>query len=181
MLPDECSTMLFAAARQFQLEIWLIGSGVTDQIERVTEHPSRWLSNDRPAYWIGLSASRGDLEDRFCGTRQPAMWGWLTAEVPRTQGATLYLGSIGGRSDWIDPVSSEIRENKDVLHIFRQVAAFLKQQLSHPAYLIDLHTGQKEPCKGVWYSEGAKAWLRDGGELRQEGVQFTKFTIHERE
>lgn len=179
MLPEECSTLLFQAAQLMGLEIWLISSGVTNTIERVTNDPRRFLCDSRPAYWISLSASRINASDCFVGTPQPAAWGWLMAEVPRFHNKALYKAQLGAKSDWFDPESRAVLENPSSISLFQKVASVFKKHLAHPAYLIDLHTGREELCKGVWYSAGAKAWLRDGGELHQEGVQFTRFTIHD--
>jgi hypothetical protein len=159
MMPAEFAE--FAESVLPALELEVIGG-----IEGPGAPPKR-----RPRY-IGprgvTSAAAGDV--------RPAREGWLIATLPSLEGEKLYLAEIAAKTDWDDPTTNLTTENPTVLRLFERVARPLRRKLVFPVTATNELTGKSEDYKAIGYSEGARRWLDDRGQWRQEGVKNIRFS-----
>jgi hypothetical protein len=111
------------------------------------------------------------------GDVRPAREGWLIATLPSLEGEKLYLAEIAAKTDWNDPTTSITRENPTVLPLFGQVARPLRRKLAFPVTATNELTGKSEDYEAIGYSEGARRWLDERGQWRQEGVKNIRFSV----
>ncbi len=141
-------------------------------------------SKARGGRWVGPSNRRV--------TRLPAAWrlkppanfgavglGWVQVDVPRVVSDTLLLCQIAAKSDWWNRAQSATQENRSSLRFFDKVWRVLKPRLVFPIWATNIRTGASSAYNAIGYSEGAREWYLDGGELGQDGVANIKYEIRQ--
>lgn len=119
---------------------------------------------------------RGTAEPAADDDIRPAREGWLIATLPSLEGEQLYLAEIAAKSEWCDPTTSITQENPTVLRLFGRVARALRRKLTFPVTATNELTSKSEDYKTIGYSEGARRWLDERGQWRQEGVKNIRFS-----
>ena len=89
----------------------------------------------------------------------------------------LYLAVIAVRSQWIDLETETTMTNPEVLRLFGQVARRLRKRLEFSVVGYSLSTHKSAVYKSIGHSEGARTWLKNSGEWRQQGVENVGFGL----
>jgi hypothetical protein len=144
---------------------------------------------ERLDHWDGSAASllasdkaifTGDLanlEEISASDYIPGLLGWVTVDVPRVQGSSLFSVQFGARSDWYDENRREVMEKRDAMKRFDRIWKKWKPLVRSPMRVRNRVTGTEGTTSGVGYSVGAEEWVRRGGVLRQEGVMNQEFLL----
>jgi len=108
----------------------------------------------------------------------PAERGWVYIDVPRVKDGALLLVELAARSDWWE--DGMVKENPESIPLHGKLSRRLKKLVKYPTWF----RGVRPPtdatlCRDVGYTEGAKAWYRNGGELMQDGVLNVRFEIRD--
>jgi hypothetical protein len=107
----------------------------------------------------------------------PGLLGWVTVDVPRIQGPSLFCVQLGARSDWYDRDRREVMEKRDAMKRFDRIWKKWKPRVRSPMRGRNRVNGAEGIVSGVGYSAGAEEWVRQGGNLRQEGVANAEFLL----
>lgn len=148
-----------------------------------------WVTNDETKFSalrkngverIYLSPHRPDETIDYSTLFAPAQLGWIQFDLPIEDGKRLYLANIGIKSDWFDEGQSKIVRNRELERLFERVRHFLKKKLSTPVWGRNVKIEGSGAClSGLAYSEAAKNWELQGGELRQLAVENVLFSTEE--
>ena len=173
-LPQESSQLLEALAaaddlwfvvsdndrcRQIRLEE--MAGGLIDSFER-----------------IFIATARPNNDQLEADEVVPAKFGWLLFDVPKQFGKQLFLADFAVKSDWYDEVSKNVVVNKQLARVYRRLRAKLRGSLGSPVWARNIRTGRASPYSDMGISPGAKQWEKEGGELRQCGVENIRFSAH---
>lgn len=132
------------------------------------------MKSARRAYVV---TGEPDLNGAPSDSIVPGRLGWLQLDVPRSEGSALFAIQIAARSDWLDEATNTIKDNPGVLKLFDRFWTRWKRHFASPVLVRNRMTGEEAPYPSIAYSEGAAAWFRQGGELRQQGVANIEFKI----
>jgi hypothetical protein len=135
-------------------------------------------SNPRPSRSRFL-ATRGverPVTSRF-DILHPAREGWLTVNLPFIERKTLYMADIGAKDGWLDLATKTTTVNPEVLRLCEQVIRKLRKRLKFSVMSFSLSTHESSLYRPIGHSEGARDWLRNAGEWRQEGVENIGFKL----
>ena len=146
-------------------------------------HPiAAWQGSDDEMF----STNRLYLVERMPIRAQPTVeslneevLGWVQVDVPRVVSDTLLLCQIAVKSDWWNRAQSATQENRSSLRFFDKVWRVLKPRLVFPIWATNIRTGASSAYNAIGYSEGAREWYLDGGELGQDGVANIKYEIRQ--
>lgn len=108
---------------------------------------------------------------------QPGRWGWVQFDLPVEASATLHLGTIAAKSDWHDADTGRHMRDEAALKLYARIFNVVRRSLRGPMWVRNVKTGAARRYRDLWYSEGARAWVEQGGLLRQEGVANSEFLI----
>ena len=101
----------------------------------------------------------------------------LVAVAPAVEGNKLYLSEIAGKSDWSNPATKMTTSNPEVHRLYGRVANYLKQVLSFTVTATNEVTGKSGRYNDIGYTEGARNWLKNAGEWRQEAVRNILYDV----
>ncbi|MEO8033024.1 MAG: hypothetical protein ABI837_01220 [Acidobacteriota bacterium] len=149
-------------------------------LELILAKGSGWNSTDqhprRPHYLAPRGGNR-PVTSRL-EILHPAREGWVSVNPPPViEGKTLYLAVIAVRSQWIDLETETSMTNPEVLRLFGQVARRLRKRLEFSVVGYSLSTYKSAVYKSIGHSEGARTWLKNAGEWRQQGVGNVGFGL----
>jgi hypothetical protein len=133
------------------------------------------LASDRAIFTGDLANLDGITSSNYI----PGLLGWVTVDVPRIQGSTLFCVQFGARSDWYDSDRREVIEKRDAMKRFDRIWRKWKRHVRSPMRARDRLTGAERTYNDLAYSAGAEEWVRQGGNLRQEGTANTEFLLPE--
>ena len=111
---------------------------------------------------------------------QPGRWGWVQIDLPVERGGTLLLGTMGAKSSWLETKTGLQRRNESAFRLFNRLAKDMLGGLRTGVRARNMRSGAEDIAKGVQFSFGAEKWVREGGLLRQEGVDNIEFLINYR-
>jgi hypothetical protein len=146
---------------------------------------------DRLDHWDGSAESllasdnaifTGDLanlEEISASDYIPGLLGWVTVDVPRIQGSTLFSVQFAARSDWYDSDRRQVMEKRDAMKRFDCIWKKWKSRVRSPMRVRNRVTGVEGTYKHLAYSAGAEEWVRRGGALRKEGVMNSEYLLPE--
>ena len=97
--------------------------------------------------------------------------GWIAATPPIVAGTTLYIADISVRPWWMDPKTGVKTAMPELERLFGRVARKLRKRLEFSVMVSSLSTHESSVYKSIGHSEGARAWLKNSGKWRQEGVE----------
>lgn len=120
-----------------------------------------------------------DLEELDPNGFIPAKLRWVLCDIPRERGEELFLCTLAIKTDWLDPVSGDLYENRDLLKLHSRIWKELKKNLMFPMWAKNIATGAAARQPALGYSKGAEQWHTSGGKLVQEGVLNVRFEIRE--
>jgi hypothetical protein len=133
------------------------------------------LASDRAMFTGDLANLEGITSSNYI----PALLGWVIVDVPRIQGSTLFCVQLAARSDWYDRDRREVMEKRDAMKRFDRIWKKWKPRVRSPMRGRNRVTGAEGTTSGVGYSVGAEEWVRQGGNLRQEGTANVEFLLPE--
>jgi hypothetical protein len=107
----------------------------------------------------------------------PARLGWVVSDVPRIVDDRLFAIQIAARSDWFDKAAGAVHENKEALKRFDKVWKLTATRLRFPVVARNVVSGAEASYPSIGYTEGAAAWSRRGGKLRQQGVENIELLV----
>jgi len=168
MTPQEFSDFITVDLAPLDLELILVeGGGWTAS----DQHPSR------PRYLAPRGVKRPVTSQ--LDILHPAREGWLSVNPPPfIEGKTLYLAVIGVKFQWFDPDTKTTMTNPEVERLFGRVARRLrKKKLEFSVIGTFVPTHKSAVYKSVGHSEGARAWLKNSGEWKQQGSENVIFTL----
>jgi hypothetical protein len=125
-------------------------------------------------YFSKTSLMADDINPRLVPA---AELGLVSLDVPRIRDRTLLACQLGAKSDWYDARSAKMRDNREALRLFSTVWKQLGPHLRRPVWARNRRDGASAAYKAISYSPGAEEWVRNGGELRQEGVANVEFLL----
>lgn len=131
-LPDEFSAFVLESAEKHRLWVIRAGYGRNRLIEPAPDGNPVVMSDGAPAQWVFLSTEPPDLDTITPERLEPARWGWVDSDVPRTDGNDLYLAQLAAKTDWYDSETKQVYENPASAEIFRKVAPLLRRRLRRP-------------------------------------------------
>jgi hypothetical protein len=111
---------------------------------------------------------------------QPGRWGWVQIDLPVENGRTLLLGTIAAKSEWVDGETGLVSRNRSTSTLFNRLAKEMLGGLRTGMRARNVKSGAEDVVKGVQFSSGAEEWVREGGLLRQEGVDNIEYLISHR-
>ena len=106
---------------------------------------------------------------------EPARLGLLQVILPRESGQILFMSELAVKTDWVNSVTGERCENTRLLSLFKRVKAELVKGMKEPVVGENIVTGNSSVYSTIKYTKAAKAFVDDGGELMQEGVNNVRF------
>jgi hypothetical protein len=133
------------------------------------------LASDRAFFTGDLANLDGITSSNYI----PGLLGWVTVDVPRIQGSSLFCVQFGARSDWYDEDRREVMEKRDAMKRFDRIWKKWKLLVRSPMRARYRVTGAEHTYKDLAYSAGAEEWVRQGGNLRQEGTANVEFLLPE--
>jgi len=148
-------------------------------LELIQVEGDGWSANNpRPsqARFLALRGVKRPITSRF-DILHPAREGWLTVNFPFAEGETLYLADIGAKDQCLDLDTKTVTTYPEVLRLFGRVARRLRKKLEFSVVGSSLSTHKSVVYKSIGHSEGARAWLRNSGEWKQQGNKDTIFTL----
>jgi len=179
MRQDELSQLVWSIAERLKLSVVLARLGSNRHLE-IAERPGTIVMSDgKPADWVFLSTEKPNLELIDAKDLIPGKWGWIQVTVPHEEGHILSLSRIAAKSDWYDSNTKQTLDNPASLKLFRRIASFFQKQLRSPVWIYDVRGGKAEPNHSIRYSAGAEEWVRNGGQLMQEGVPNVGYSLHD--
>ena len=89
------------------------------------------------------------------------------------------MSSISIKTEWYDSDLGEVIMDESQLKLYNQLIAKIKPFIKRPVWVYNANGGPARPYRDLGYSDGAKAWLEQGGEVRQEGVANARFSFDE--
>lgn len=170
--PDECLQLLRALADADDL--WLVVSD-NDQYRQIglEELTDRSVDGYEQIFIATSPPSDDQLEAEEV---VPAKFGWLHFDIPTESGNLLFLADFALKSDWYDEKSKKIIFNKQLVRVYRKLRSRLRDLLKSPVYARNIKTGGTSRYSDMGFSQGAKQWEQEGGELRQRGVENVRFS-----
>ena len=106
----------------------------------------------------------------------PAKFGWLQIDIPKQSGQQLFLADFAMKSDWYDEKSKNVVVNKQLAPVYRRLRSRLRDSLGSPVWACNVKTGGKSSYSDMGITRGAAQWEKEGGELRQFGVENVRFS-----
>jgi hypothetical protein len=148
-------------------------------LELIQVEGDGWSASDPRLSRTRYLAPRGG--ERPVTTRfdilHPAQQGWVSVNLPFVEGTTLYVADIGIKFQWFDPATETTTTNHELERLFGQIARRLRKKLKFPVVGFSLSTHKSAVYKSLGYSQGARAWLENSGEWRQEGSKNVGFKL----
>ena len=120
---------------------------------------------------------RPDLAANHGGRFAPGKLGLVQVDLPVEQGRTLELADVAAKSTWFDHESGSMATNPEAISTYDRMARRLRRHLQGPTGARNVVTGASGEYRTIRYSEGARVWAADGGELRQRGVNNIVFYV----
>ena len=68
-------------------------------------------------------------------------------------------------SNWFDAMAKTSRETPAAHALFKRIMPVVRHGLTNRLLMEFSATGGRRPTRDIWYSEGARKFLLDGGEL----------------
>jgi len=129
-------------------------------------------------YFTMLPVESGEIASKGLN---PAERGCVYIDVPSVKDGALLLVELAARSDWWDEEDKTIKENPVSIQLHGQLSRRLKKLVKRPVWVRNITMPDHPPRldKSVGYTEGAKVWFRNGGELMQRGVLNIRFEIRD--
>ena len=105
----------------------------------------------------------------------PGKFGWLQFDIPKRSGKQLFLADFAMKSDWYDEKSKKVLVNTQLARVYRRLRKRLRNLLGSPVWARNIKTGGAAAYSDMGISPGAEHWEKEGGELRQRGVENIRF------
>lgn len=113
---------------------------------------------------IYLAEHKPDLKLLDPKAVRPGFFGWVEVVFPKEKDNVLYLADIGFKS-----------ELKESLLLYNKVMRRIKKYLQFGVWFCDTAYTRSRFIKAVGYTEGAKEYSQNEGELMQKGVLNARF------
>ena len=126
---------------------------------------------------IFISAVHTDIDALDATCLAPAPLGWVQFDLPKVNDGQLFIGTLSAKSDWLNPMTKKVEEFPNVLELFKAVAKEFKRCLSFPVWAWDVNTRKSNSYTTIGFTSGAKEFVEQGGQLRQEGVENVMFGV----
>ena len=167
MTPQEFSEFVSVDLAPLDLELFVVeGDGWTAN----KQHPSR------PHYLAPRGVER-PVTSRL-DILHPAREGWISVNpLPFVEQTTLYLAVLAAKDEWLDLETKTTTANPEVLRLFGRVARRLRKKLEFSVLGSSLSTHKSFVYKSMGHSEGARAWLMNSGEWKQQGNKDVIFSL----
>jgi hypothetical protein len=133
------------------------------------------LASDRAIFTGDLANLEGITSSNYI----PGLLGWVVVGIPRIQGSSLFCVQLAAKSDWYDENRREVMEKREAMKRFDRIWKKWKPHVRSPMRGRNRVNGAEGIVSGVGYSAGAEEWVRQGGNLRQEGVANAEFLLPE--
>ncbi|MDX2074913.1 MAG: hypothetical protein SFZ02_00660 [bacterium] len=172
MMPDESISFLGSIMSQFQLNAVLrvitrIEIGFGKQARQVTFQQSQELSHYlTDVDSIYLTPKRLNDEEAYEALNNPIRYGCVIFTLPTIEGNDLEMSYFGAKSAWLDDV------NLDIPILYKAIAKPLKKLLHYPMWVDVGNPNGLRLDKSVGYTQGAKLWSEQGGNLLQLKTRF---------
>lgn len=105
----------------------------------------------------------------------PGKFGWLQFDIPKRSGKQLFVADFAMKSDWYDEKSKNVLVNTQLARVYRRLRKRLRDLLGSPVWARNVKTGGASAYSDMGISLGAAQWEKEGGELRQCGVENIRF------
>jgi len=151
-------------------------------VDRLGQYPiERWSGEVRQlveAYEIYLATAVNELGTIYHNDVNPAERGWVVMKVPRVESGALLDIHLDARSDWYE--DGVIKENPESIRLHGRIARRFKKILKHPVWAKNIKLGGSAVSyRSLGYSNGAREWYRNGGELMHEGMPNIRYEIRD--
>lgn len=179
------STRNFALfARRHEMNVWLdeacahVGAALVQQdrerkLRRVLRASALEADAGVVRAYLTLDAAM------IAGAREkivPGRLGLVTLDLPIEDGRTLLLSTLASRSDWHG--DDGLRHDNPSCHrLFAALRKSLVPHLRAGCWTRSILTGAIAKNPEVHVSDGARAWVEAGGNLRQRGVANVEFLL----
>ena len=97
----------------------------------------------------------------------------VVCDLPKEEASVLYMSEIGFKSAENDLLSA-----KKLLKTFNAITKPFRKRLTRPVWARNIvHGGEAHAYRDIGHSAGAADWIREGGELMQDGVLNIRYTL----
>jgi len=97
--------------------------------------------------------------------------------LPQLKNGRLFLGDLGVKSDYYDPLTKKVLQMPHVLTLFKKVAVRFKAALSFPVFAWNKNIGKVVEYSDLGYLASARIAVESGVVLAQEGVPNVVFSV----
>ena len=148
-----------------------------------------WFPNKCFEYWDqtveGLSTARSlflsenehSLEELDPKRPSPGKLGWVQMDIPRIINGNLLRCQFGAKSDWYDLEKEALLEDKTSIELFNKIWRFIRRKFKNPVAINNIAYEVSNTYRDLYYSQGAETWYKNGGGLRQEGLDNLIYEI----
>ena len=176
--PDECLDILSEIVQSLGLHVILFRFD-TSAFLYLGQAIDRTAVTEFGAERLYLTDQKPDMASLDQKNYVPGQLGWVDVDLPREVEGTLLLGVLGVKSDWYDPITKEIYDNRDVFNLYKKIRSKFKRKLNSPVWAYNIKSLKSSAYRDMGYTEFARGYVERGGELMQEGVQNIRFTLEE--
>lgn len=124
-----------------------------------------------------IARERIDLANEEIARTGLTAGGLIVLRLPIYDGPILFLASISVRTSWYDSQVGDVVSHDSSLPLYRPIISRIRKRLSRPMWAYGVQGGPARMYRDLGYSQGVVEWLRQGGDIRQEGVANVRFLI----
>lgn len=173
---DELLEILSQIVNSLSLKTILYSGGRQPRlcsVEQLDQRAVARFQTDR----VYLSAGAEDIGTICPDEFSPARLGWVQVDLPREVDDQLLLAQVATKTDWYNPETDAIAENKEVVALHKKITSLLKKHVTFPVWAYNVKHPEPHVYHDIGFSRSAREFANEGGELVQEGVDNVRFTI----
>lgn len=131
--------------------------------------------NDFGASCLFLAEQNVDINHINPDHIQAAQLGLIDIRLPYISGQTLFMASIGVKTDWFDKATNQVLVNDRLMPLFRKIKTYILKNMMPRVLAVNIVTGDSTEYAAIKCTKEAKAFNENGGELMQLGVNNLRF------
>jgi len=172
VMPGEFSELLRHAADELGLDV-ILYRGPSARLERWDGRGETLATAGR----VYVAAAPAAFEAEDPARLRPGELGWVQLDVPRVENRDLIGTQVAAKSDWFDAAQRKIIEAPAALKLFDGLWRKWKKQFTFGVSARNVKHGGESLYPSIGFSAGAAQWAKQGGGLRQQGVDNIVFEI----
>jgi hypothetical protein len=172
---DDLLLMLCSIVKALNLSIFLYRGGTNAAIKQADCEDLVRQIQAFGASRLYLSESGLAVSEINPKDLEPGRLGLVQIILPRESGKIMFMSEVAIKTDWIDDATGERCENRRLLSLFKRVKTELVKGMAGSVMGENIVTGGSAVYSTIKYTKTIKAFVDNGGELMQEGVNNVRF------